>query len=141
MISDNMDYNTLSFTTEEQKTLHWDGIVAVCTGKFKNLSEAKEHLGKELTLKKGGLQGPLLDSISNDPATANLWIADFKGKKWGDIWYDGTSAQMESVKKELRKVYVDLALEPEGRWRLGVKKMQLEEQLLHLKKDLGLTQM
>lgn len=132
--------STLSLSTEEQKTLHWDGIVAVCTGRFKNLTEAKTHLEKEMRLKKAGLQGSLLTSVLENPATTDTWLAIHSGKRWGDVWWDETWAEMERTKKELRKVYVDLALEPEGRWRLGAKKIQLEEKLLALKKDLGMSQ-
>ena len=130
----------LSLSTEEQKALHWDGIVAVCTGKFKTLAEAKGHLELGIRLKKAGLQQPLLGSFQAHPPSAQLLLADLSGKRWGDFWFDETWAEMERTKKDLRKVYVDLALEPEGRWRLGAKKIQLEEKLLALKKDLGMSQ-
>ena len=55
--------NSLSLTQEEEKTLHWDGIVAVCTGKFQNLSEAKAHLGTGMLLKKAGVQGELFNAF------------------------------------------------------------------------------
>lgn len=130
----------LSLTAEEQKALHWDGIVAVCHGKFKNLAEAKGHLELGIRLKKSGLQEPLLSSFQQDTASATLWIGTLAGKKWGDLWWEETWAEMERTKKELRKVYVDLALEPQGRWRLGAKKVLLEEKLVALKKDLGMSQ-
>ncbi len=130
----------ISLTAAEQQTLHWDGIVAVCTGKFKNLTEAKRHLETEMVLKKTGLQGELLTAIQQNPCSTDMWLAIHSGQKWGDIWFDETHAEMERTKKELRKVYVDLALEPEGRWRLGAKKIQLEERLSQLKKDLGMSQ-
>ncbi len=130
----------LSLTAEEQKTLHWDGIVAVCTGKFKNLTEAKQHLETEMVLKKTGLQGELLMSIHQDRPSTDMWLAIHSGQLWGDIWFDEAWAELERTKKELRKIYVDLALEPEGRWRLGAKKIQLEEKLLQLKKDLGMSE-
>lgn len=130
--------NTLSLTAEEQKTLHWDGIVAVCNGKFKNLTEAKSHLQQDMILKKTGLQGELLNIFQKDPTSTDMWFAIHSGQKWGDIWFDHTRADLENTKKELRKIYVDLALEPEGRWRLGAKKIELEERLLHLKKELGM---
>jgi hypothetical protein len=128
--------NTLSFTEEEQKTLHWDGIVAVCTGKFKNLTEAKAHLGKALVLKKTAEQS-LETSTYGD-----MWLAIHSGQKWGDIWYDSAWADMESTKKQLRKTYVELAMadETEGRWRIGAKKIQLEERLVALQNDLGMSQ-
>ncbi len=132
--------SNLSLTAAEQQTLHWDGIVAVCTGKFKNLTEAKRHLETEMVLKKTGLQGQLLTAIQQDPSTADMWVAIHSGQLWGDIWFDQTWDEMEKTKKELRKVYVDLALEPEGRWRLGAKKIQLEERLSQLKKELGMSQ-
>ncbi len=130
----------LSLTAEEQNTLHWDGIVAVCTGKFKNLTEAKRHLETEMVLKKTGLQGELLTAIQQDPSTTDMWVAFHSGKMWGDVWFDQTWAEMEQTKKDLRKIYLDLALEPEGRWRLGAKKIQLEERLVQLKKDLGMSE-
>ena len=132
--------NSSALTAEEQKALHWDGIVAVCTGKFKTLAEAKGHLELGIRLKKTGLQGPLLSNFQQDPASARLLLADFAGKKWGDSWYDETSAEMERTKKELRKTYVDLAMATEGRWRIGAKKIQLEEKLLALQKELGMSQ-
>ena len=134
--------NTLSFTEEEQKTLHWDGIVAVCTGKFKNLAEAKEHLGKVLVLKKTGLRDEILNAFEKNSTSGDMWLAIHSGQKWGDIWYDSAWADLESTKKELRKTYVDLAMadETEGRWRIGAKKIQLEERLLGLQKDLGMSE-
>ena len=134
--------SNLSLTPEEQKTLHWDGIVAVCTGKFQNLTEAKEHLGSNMRLKKSGLQGDLLSSFQQDPAITDMLFAINSGQKWGDIWYDQTEKEMARTKKELRKTYVDLAMadETEGRWRLGAKKIQLEERLLALQTELGMSQ-
>jgi hypothetical protein len=132
--------NILSFTEEEQKALHWDGIVAVCTGKFKNLTEAKHHLGNMLILKKSGLHGDLLTAVERSPELTEFYVAMHSGKKWGDIWYDETLEEMHRTKKELSKIYVDLALQPEGRWRLGAKKVQLEERLVQLKTELGMSQ-
>ena len=134
--------SNLSLTQEEQKTLHWDGIVAVCTGKFKNLTDATAHLEKEMILKKVGLQGLLLEIYLRDPESADFLIAQNAGRKWGDVWYDNTRAEMERTKKELRKTYVDLAMaeETDGRWRLGAKKIELEGRLLALQNDLGMSQ-
>jgi hypothetical protein len=132
--------SNLSLTPEEQKALHWDGIVAVCTGKFQNLTEAKAQLEMEMRLKKSGLNGALLSSFQQDPAIIDMLFAINSGQKWGDIWYDQTQKDMERTKKELRKTYVELALETEGRWRLGAKKIQLEERLLALQTELGMSQ-
>ena len=134
--------NSLSLTQEEEKTLHWDGIVAVCTGKFQNLSEAKAHIGTGMLLKKAGVQGELFNAFHQEPVSAKMLFAINSGEKWGDIWFDETYAEMVSTKKELRKMYVELAIAEgtEGHWRLGGKKIQLEERLVALQSQLGMSQ-
>ncbi len=132
-------YNdSLCLSSEEEKTLHWDGIVAVCTGQFKSLTEAKEVLRQKMLLKKKGVNSSLLN-YSDDPKILEFMNAVYSGRKWGDLWWDSTYEELSSTKKRLRQIYVDLALEPSGRWRLGAEKIKLEERLGELQKELGLA--
>jgi hypothetical protein len=132
-------HNNLSLSSEEEATLHWDGILAVISGQYKNLTEAKESLRSTRLLEKSGLSSDLLKSFQADKGMMDFMLAIQKGALWGDIWYDQTYAELTEVKKSLRKIYVDLALEPSGRWRLGAEKIRLEERLQELQKDLGIS--
>lgn len=129
-----------TLTREEEATLHWDGIVAVCTGQFKNLTDAKTELKKKILLEKSGLKGDILAAYQQDKNLTDFWLASVvAGEKWGDLWYDQTFKEMTAVKKELSQIFVQMALEPEGRWRLGAKRIQLEERYAALQKDLGVS--
>ena len=128
----------IALTREELSTLHWDGIVAVCTGQFKNLSDAKAHLKNKMLLEKSGMKDEILTVFLNDKSLTDFYVATIvNGEQWGDLWYDSTYNEMLAVKKELSQIFVQLALEPAGRWRLGAKRIQLEERYQQLQKDLG----
>jgi hypothetical protein len=128
----------LKLSPEEEKTLHWEGIVAVCTGKYNNLTEAKQSLYEKMVLEKTGLRGALLDSIQNDQVMKNSWLAMSSGELWGDLWWDSVAREMDEIKQHLSKLYVELALQPEGRWRLNAERIALEERYQVLQKELGL---
>jgi len=131
--------NSITLSSEEEKTLHWDGILAVLSGQYKTLTEAKDSLRGERVLQKTGLSPDLAKSFNADKNLRDFWLAVESGARWGDIWYDQTHAELTEVKKSLRKIYVDLALEPSGRWRLGAEKIRLEERLQALQKELGIS--
>lgn len=124
-------------TIEEQRSLHWDGIVAVCYGRFQNLSDAKRYLGNKMILEKAGFDDRMASVFASDQSMMSYYNEIESGKPWGDIWYDNAISEMTNVEKELRQVYLDIALETPGRWRLGAKKITLEQRYLQLKTDLG----
>ncbi len=130
----------IRLSSAEEQTLHWDGILAVLSGRFRTLAEAKKSLRDRRILEKSGLTPPLLDLFHADKALSEFYIASLSGAPWGDVWYDQTLAEITQIKKSLRKLYVDLALEPPGRWRLGAEKIRLEERLQALEKDIGFSQ-
>lgn len=127
----------MELSSSEEKTLHWNGILAVIHGQFPNLAEAKDALRRRLLLEKSGVAPALLDTVSADEKLTDFYLAILSGAQWGDIWYDSTLAELTATKKSLRQIYVDLALEPAGRWRLGAEKIRLEERLTELQKELG----
>ena len=132
--------NSITLSSEEENTLHWDGILAVLSGQYKTLTEAKDSLRGERVLQKSGLAPDLAKSFNNDKNLRDFWLAAESGALWGDIWYDQTYAELTEVKKSLKKIYLDLALEPSGRWRLGAEKIRLEERLQALQKELGISE-
>lgn len=127
----------MNISTEEQRAIHWDGIVAVCTGQYKTLTEAKMYLTNKLMLKKSGMTERVASVLAKDDNIVKLWTQMEEGNMWGDIWYTNTETELNLVKKELSEVYIALALGEPGRWRLGKKKYALEDRYMELLRDLG----
>ena len=90
-----------------------------------------------MVLQKAGFDECFSACLAQDPMTVQYLTESEKGKGWGDIWYDNALREQDQVKKELAKIYIDMALTPTGRWRLGKKKIELEARYMELQNELG----
>jgi hypothetical protein len=116
--------------------IHWDSIVDVCTGKAKNLTEAKAKRTSELKnyarIKKMGIHDNLTGLYLSDPTLLDLTECIMSGGKWGDIWYTSTHAELRAIEAELTALH---ASTDSGRWRRAA---PLYTQRDRLRKELGL---
>ncbi len=115
--------------------IHWDSIVDVCTGKAKNLTEAKAKRASDLQsyrrIKQLGIHDNLVSIYLADNTLLSLTECIMNGGKWGDIWYNDANTKLQSVEAELTQLQSSTN---SGRWRRAAELYPLRDQL---KRDIG----